>query len=1413
MADQMTDQAEEERDNAEVPERKRKRRWGKRIGWALAILIAPLVLAAAFFSSPIGKRFVTDQIAQVAPASGLRFEVGRIEGDIYGVATLHDVTVKDPEGTFLTIPEVELNWRPLSWLWSGIDIRELTLRRGKLLRLPTLLPGDPDAPLLPDFDIRIDRFEIDNLTLAEGLAGTSAQRANFEARVDIRRGRVLIDADGSLGRDDRIAFLIDAAPDGDVFDISLDYRAAADGPIAAMAGLDAAYRARIEGEGTWTSWLGHALVTRQSATDEAAPVSERVAAFRVTNDAGVYGLLGQANPLLSNGLLLDRALGEAVSLAVSGTLEDSVFAGDITTVTSALDLRGNGALDLAQNEVDGFEVRAFLRSPDLFGQNVRFENTQVLAELDGPFRDLTIEHNLTVQALETVGAVTAQGLTQSGTATFDGSAFRVPLNITAQRIVTGSGYVDPQLTGGTLTGMLRLAGSRLEIDNTQIQFPGLAAQLSLRGDIAGGVYAIAGPIDARGITVENVGQVSANSKILLKFGPAVPWSLRANLSGVLSNISNASVANIAGDQVRFDGSLGVGRNDPIVLRDVAIESERLSARFDSRIVGTRTTLGGTGEHIQYGAFTFDAELEGDGPRATLVFADPYPAAGLTDVRVGLAPSEDGFAIDVAGGSILGPFEGALGLALPANAPARIDIQSLDVYRTNVTGALTVLENGIAGDLALSGGGIGGTIALAPGTGGAQGFDLDLSARQARFGGELPIAIAFADIQASGSFDADRSRIDANINGTGFEYGALTVASFAAEAEIVDGRGEVHASIAGRRADRFVLKLDGDFTPERISLIALGEYGGRPISMPRRAVITVLDGGGYRLAPTQIGFAQGYTIVEGELTDERTVLEARLAQMPLRLIDLAGYELGLGGRLSGVAIWNQLGGAAPTGNVRVRIDDFTRSGLVLSSRPIDVFAVADLSTSQLAIGARLREGDNRLGRVDARITGMPTSGDLTARIMRGRLAGELRYEGPAQSLWRLAAIETFDLTGPITVSARATGTLSEPRIAGDLASDDLRLQSAISGTDIDNVTARGRFAGSRLELTRFSGTTNGGGSVNGSGFVDLADLSASRGPRIDIRAAVSRARLINANGLDATITGPIRIVSDGLGGAIAGRVEIDRASWKLGVAAEDLRLPSIPTREINRADQVESESSTRSGAWRYLVNARTPSRIAVDGLGLDSEWGADIVLRGTVDDPRIGGEATLVRGDYTFAGTRFELSEGRIEFNANEPINPRLDIEAQASANGTNVTIDITGDAQTPQVAFSSIPALPEEEILAQLLFGGSVTTLSATDAVQLAAALAALQDGGTGVDPIGRLRRSIGLDQLRIVSADPALGRGTGVALGKNLGRRVYIELVTDGQGYSATQVEYRITSWLALLGSVSTVGRDSVLAEISRDY
>ncbi len=148
----------------------------------------------------------------------------------------------------------------------------------------------------------------------------------------------------------------------------------------------------------------------------------------------------------------------------------------------------------------------------------------------------------------------------------------------------------------------------------------------------------------------------------------------------------------------------------------------------------------------------------------------------------------------------------------------------------------------------------------------------------------------------------------------------------------------------------------------------------------------------------------------------------------------------------------------------------------------------------------------------------------------------------------------------------------------------------------------------------------------------------------------------------------------------------------------------------------------------------------------------------------------------------------------------------------NATINVTGTSLRPIVTMSSIPAMPQDELLSRLLFGTSITKLSAPEAIQLASAVAALQGGSAGLDPINALRRATGLSRLRILPADATTGQKTSIAAGKNIGN-LYVELITDGQGYSATRIEFQITRWLSLLSSVSTIGRQSVGARISKDY
>ena len=248
------------------------------------------------------------------------------------------------------------------------------------------------------------------------------------------------------------------------------------------------------------------------------------------------------------------------------------------------------------------------------------------------------------------------------------------------------------------------------------------------------------------------------------------------------------------------------------------------------------------------------------------------------------------------------------------------------------------------------------------------------------------------------------------------------------------------------------------------------------------------------------------------------------------------------------------------------------------------------------------------------------------------------------------------------------------------------------------------------------------------------------------------------------------------------------------------MPRLKVKEINLPED-ELPPPPPADPWRLDMGVRADDRLRVTGLGINSEWSADLKIEGMVTAPRITGEANLIRGSYDFAGRRFDLERGAIRFQGESPPNPVLDIVAEGGVQGVNATIRVTGRGQRPEISFTSTPAMPEDELLSRLLFGTSITNLSAAEALQLASAVAALNNTGGGLDPINAVRSAVGLDRLRILPADIVTGQGTSIAAGKYLSRRVYVEVITDARGYSATRLEYQISRWLSILSTVSTIG------------
>jgi translocation and assembly module TamB len=1381
-------------------------------------LLASLLAAVLVLDSAIGHRLLADLLAQITFDNGLRVEIARIEGSIYGDARLSGVVLRDPHGVFLRVPQVELDWRPLDWWKRGLDIRTLAIRRGTLSRLPHFIDTGPGNPRWPDEDLRIDNLSVERLTVAKQVLG-SERRVDLRAGARLSRAAAWLTIKGRLGGGDRLDALVDIDKNRDLFRLSLDYSAPRGGLLAALSDANMDRTAHITGKGSWSAWDGTIAATQSG---------RRIAALKLSARKGDYTLGGQlwTDPLLAP--RLRAIIGPEVALRVHAMLGDRMLTGSISAQSAKLAVMGRGGADIAGRGYKDMVVDIAGRAPIPLDDTDTLLGARLHLALNGATLGQAASWRLDAQGLQ-IDDTLLGGLSAHGDARRDRAGWHSPVDLAVGRIMTDDADLNVQLVRGHAQGVLHLAGRDLSGQDLAIRFPHGDLRFALKGQF-GGDFTLTGGARLHGWPVKGIGMADATGTAMRLDIPhgAPPWRLSGMVKGQVDQLSSTALGRLLGAPARFAGHVVAGPHHGLAIAGGTLATPLATIAFTGqRGADGRLALSGQGSHEQYGAFSGQVQVGGKGPgtglAAQLKLTDPWPDADVRDVALRLSEDDAGnYGVEAEGQSLLGPFAGQLALESDDHGRTQLAIRRLILSQTTLAGTLLLGDGagGAQGQVTLSDGGVSGTVKLAP-SGGGQGVDLALGLKNARFGGDQPLSIGNGRITANGLILKGHTTLGVDVAAQGIGKGHLFVGKLDAHAKLTDGTGRVTAAIGGRRGSRFDLNLLADVAPGQVALIAGGTFAGQRISMPRRAVLTVesrADGSasGWRLAPSQVDYGGGRVTAGGLVGNGGAELKIGLSDMPLSLGDVVFADLGLGGKVSGSLAWHHTREGLPSAETQLSIRGLTRSGLTLTSRPIDVSLVGQLRQDVLETRAVASEGGQVRGRLQARIDQLGGDAPLDTRLSRGRLVGQMRYGGPADALWRLMALDNFDLTGPIDIAADMSGTLADPEIRGSLASDNLRLQSSVTGTDITRIVARGNFSGARLVLTQLGGQTGANGTVVGSGMVDFGQMGpqsdgATRGPSLDLKLAGGHAQFISRTDMALTATGPLRILSDGHNGTIAGRLTIDAARWRLGQAAAAAGLPNIAIKEINRRADV-APASVHDMPWRLLVDAAGPGGIRLAGLGLDSRWSANIKLRGTLDAPAISGEANMVEGTYEFAGKRFDLTRGHMIFDGGSPPDPRLDMLATSTVLGVTANVTVRGTANKPDIAFSSIPALPEEEVLSRVLFGNSITQISAPEAVQLGAALAALHGGG-GLDPINKLRRVIGLDRLRVVSADVTTGQQTGVAAGKYVTRHIYAELVSDGKGYSASNVEFRLTNWLALLGSVSTIGRQSVNARASKDY
>ena len=444
-----------------------------------------------------------------------------------------------------------------------------------------------------------------------------------------------------------------------------------------------------------------------------------------------------------------------------------------------------------------------------------------------------------------------------------------------------------------------------------------------------------------------------------------------------------------------------------------------------------------------------------------------------------------------------------------------------------------------------------------------------------------------------------------------------------------------------------------------------------------------------------------------------------------------------------------------------------------------------------------------GGIDASIKGRITSGQ-----------GDLTITGRAQAALANAFIAPRALSGDLGFDLRLNGPLAISSLAGQITLSNARLSDPSLAFGVTGMSARADLAGGQAKLTATLPLTTAG-QLAVAGTIGLAapypsalgialDGVTLRDPDLYEAQAQGALKLTGPLANQPLLSGQItliktelRVPSTGFGGA-AGLPDLRHVNEPADVHA---------TRA--RAGLLDSAATGRRGSGDLALDLTiaAANQLFIRGRGLDAELGGEVRIQGSLANPQPSGAFNLIRGRLDILGKRFALDEALLQLEGD--LVPFLRVLASTESQDITANVLIEGRADDPKVSFTSFPELPEEEVLALLLFGQGLQNLSALQALQLANAVATLAGrGGEGV--VSRLRQGFGLDNLDVKTSAEGAAELTA---GKYLGQNLYSEVTVGQDGKTQIDLNFDLTDSITLRGSTGSGGNTGVGVFLEKDY
>ena len=417
--------------------------------------------------------------------------------------------------------------------------------------------------------------------------------------------------------------------------------------------------------------------------------------------------------------------------------------------------------------------------------------------------------------------------------------------------------------------------------------------------------------------------------------------------------------------------------------------------------------------------------------------------------------------------------------------------------------------------------------------------------------------------------------------------------------------------------------------------------------------------------------------------------------------------------------------------------------------------------------------------------------LKHKPLSGKVAADL-------NLWQLQQFYLLDqqqVKGQAKLALDLGGTLHQPQINGALTLKKGFYANEITGTVLQNIDLDVALHQSELHVKHLRAEDFDQGKMSGNGALRWSD-SRQDHIKYDFFLDLQQIKLINQDETNLQLSGQIHLQGDQAQALLKSRIHLDRGEYILPDATA-VDIPQIQVVETSHDQARQKQDKIKKGSVDHadfslrLDSVLTiPSQMYIRGRGLDSEWYGKITLQGQVQNPQLEGFLSVKRGDFNFLNKRFVFKKGKVSFVGALPPRPRLDFELSARAKDMTGILTITGLAEKPKIKLSSQPSLPDDEILARLLFNKDISKLSTFETIQLASAVRTLATGGSGF--MDKTRNTLGVDTLDF-KGDDGTGSGSSVTVGKHISDNVFVEVESSMTSGSKVKVEMDVSDKISV--------------------